>query len=90
MTKKEIFEITNSNSVSSNIMEEVVQDLVRDNPEIDYTRINQDEDPELVNMLLKSQAPTITPFFIGFSNGKVTGGISGIVSKQDLLNIVDA
>ncbi len=89
MTRKEIFEITNTSSVTSEVMEPIIKDLVTDNPDIDYTRINHDEEPELVKLLVSSQIPTISPFFVGMVDGKVAGSASGVVSKEDLENLVN-
>jgi hypothetical protein len=89
MTLKEIIEITNTSSVTSEVMEPIIKDFVTDNPEIGYTRINHDEEPELVKLLVSSQIPTISPFFVGMVDGKIAGGVSGVVSKEDLENLVN-
>ncbi len=89
MTLKEIIEITNTSSVTSEVMEPIIKDLVSDNPDIGYTRINHDEEPELVKLLVSSQIPTISPFFVGMIDGKVNGSVAGVVSKEDLENLVN-
>lgn len=89
MTRKEIIEITNTSSVTSEVMQPIIEDLVANNPDIDYTRINHDEEPDLVRSLVSSQIPTISPFFVGMVDGKIAGTTSGVVSEQDLKSLVN-
>jgi hypothetical protein len=88
MTQKEIIEFSNKDSKASAIMEPIIQDFLKDNPEVSYSRINYDEDPDIVKMFIKSQAPTISPFFVSFKNGKAQGSAAGIISKEELSNII--
>jgi thioredoxin-like negative regulator of GroEL len=88
MTQKEIIEFSNKNSQASVAMEPVIKKLLEENPEVSYSRVNYDEDPDLIKMLIASQPPTIAPFFISFNNGKAVGSAAGIVSKEELKNIL--
>jgi thioredoxin-like negative regulator of GroEL len=88
MTQKEIIEFSNTNSHASQAMEPVIKEFLRENPDVSYARVNYDEDPDIVKMFIKSQAPTISPFFVSFVNGKAHGSASGILSKEDLGSIV--
>jgi thiol-disulfide isomerase/thioredoxin len=88
MTHKEIIEFSNTTSHASQAMEPVVEELLKENPDISYTRINYDEDPDMIKAIISSQAPTISPFFVSFKDGKAVGSVAGLVSKEDLINIV--
>jgi thioredoxin-like negative regulator of GroEL len=88
MTQKEIIEFSNKSSQASVVMEPVIQEFLKENPGVSYSRVNYDEDPDLIKMLIKSQPPTIAPFFISFSDGKAVGSAAGIVSKEELRKIL--
>lgn len=88
MTQKEIIEFSNRNSQASVVMEPVIKEFLAENPGVFYTRVNYDEDPDLIKALIASQPPTIAPFFISFSDGKAVGSAAGIVTKEDLKKIL--
>jgi thioredoxin-like negative regulator of GroEL len=88
MTQKEIIEFSNSTSVASQAMQPIIEEFLKENPNISYSRVNYDEDPDIVKMLISSQAPTIAPFFVSFHDGKATGSAAGIVSKDELRKII--
>jgi thioredoxin-like negative regulator of GroEL len=88
MTQKEIIEFSNKSSQASVAMEPVIQEFLKENPGVSYSRINYDEEPELIKILISAQPPTIPPFFVSFSNGKAVGSTSGIVSKEELKKIL--
>lgn len=89
MTQKEIIEFSNKDSKASEVMEPVIQEFLKENPDVSYSRVNYDEDPDLIKMLIASQPPTIAPFFISFADGKAVASTAGIVSKEDLAKIVN-
>jgi len=89
MTQKEVIEFSNSGSKASLAMEPVVEEFLKENPSVSYTRINYDEDPDLIKLIISSQAPTISPFFVSFADGKAVGSAAGIVSKEDLAKIIE-
>ena len=89
MTQKEVIEFSNTTSKGSVVMEPVIEEFLKENPEVSYTRINYDEDPDLLKAIISSQAPTISPFFVSFRDGQAVGSIAGVVSKEDLKKIID-
>lgn len=88
MTQKEVIEFSNAGSRASLAMQPVVEEFLKENPDVSYTRINYDEDPDLIKLIISSQAPTISPFFVSFNDGKAVGSAAGIVSKEDLTKII--
>lgn len=88
MVQKEIVEFSNTASQASLAMQPVIKEFLEENPDISYTRVNYDEDPDIVKLLIKSEPPTISPFFVSFNDGRAKGSIAGIVSKEDLKKII--
>ena len=88
MVSKELIEFSNSDSQTSVAMESVIEKILEDNPDVSYVRVNYDEDPDLVKAIIASQPPTISPFFVGFTDGKISGSAAGIVSAQELTKIL--
>jgi thioredoxin-like negative regulator of GroEL len=84
MTHKEVIEFSNAGSKASEAMEPVVQEFLKENPDVSYTRVNYDEDPDLLKAIISSQAPTISPFFVSFKDGRAVGSAAGMVSKEEL------
>jgi thioredoxin-like negative regulator of GroEL len=87
MTKKEVIEFSNLGSKASEAMEPVVREFLKENPDVSYTRVNYDEDPDLLKAIISSQVPTISPFFVSFKDGKAVGSAAGLVSKEDLTSL---
>lgn len=88
MTTKEIIEFSNSNSHASESMKDVVAKLLAANPDLSYIRVNYDEDPDLIKSIIASQPPTISPFFVAFTDGKVSKSVAGIVSIEELEDLI--
>jgi thioredoxin-like negative regulator of GroEL len=84
MTHKEVIEFSNTGSKASQAMEPILEAFLKENPDVSYMRVNYDEDPDLIKAIISSQAPTISPFFVSFKDGKAVGSAAGLVSKQDL------
>lgn len=89
MVSKEIIEFSNSYSKASSAMQDIVREMLKENPDVSYTRVNYDEDPDLVKAIMAAQPPTISPFFVGFTDGKMSGSVAGVVSAQDLTKLVN-
>ena len=90
MVSKEIIEFTNKDSEISKTMEPIVEELVVSNPDINYTRVNEEDEPELRKIVISSKEAINHPCFIGIVNGKVSGISSGItLSKEDLKSLVN-
>lgn len=89
MVSKEIIEFTNKDSEISKNMQSIVEDLVSDNPDISYTRVNEEDEPELRKLVISSKQAVNHPCFIGIVDGKVSGVSSGMkLSKEDLKSLV--
>lgn len=88
MTQKEIIEFSNSKCVTSTAMEPIVKEVLEQNPDVSYTRINYDEEPDLVKSMIASQPPTISPFFVSFFDGKIHGSTAGLVSAHELSKLL--
>ena len=88
MTQKEIIEFSNSKCATSIVMEPVIKEFLEQNPDISYARINYDEEPDLVKSMIASQAPTISPFFVSFFDGKIYGSAAGLISADELLKLL--
>jgi hypothetical protein len=90
MVSKEIIEFTNKDSEISKTMEPVVEELVSHNPDISYTRINEEDEPELRKLIINSKQAVNHPCFVGLVGGKISGMSSGMtLSKQDLESLVN-
>jgi hypothetical protein len=88
MTTKEIIEFSNSNSHASESMKDVVAKLLAANPDLSYIRVNYDEDPDMVKAIIASQPPTISPFFVTFTDGKMSKSLAGIASIEELEDLI--
>lgn len=84
MVSKEVIEFTNTDSKESQSLQPLVKAAAEENPEVTYTRINYDEDPDIVKSLISSQPPTISPFFVSFIDGKAVASAAGLVSAEEL------
>lgn len=90
MVSKEIIEFTNKDSEISKVMEPIVEELITSDPEIGYTRINEEDEPELRKLVINSKEALNHPCFVGLVGGKVSGISSGMtLSKEDLKSLVD-
>lgn len=89
MVSKEILEFTTSESEISKTMEPVIQNVIDDNPDIAYTRIDEDQEPEIRKLIVNSKNPISHPCFVGLKDGKVSGIASGELSKAELKSLVD-
>lgn len=83
-----MIEFSNTNSAASESMKEVVQKLLEANPDLSYIRVNYDEDPDLVKAIIASQPPTISPFFVTFTDGKMSKSLAGVASIEELENLI--
>jgi thioredoxin-like negative regulator of GroEL len=84
MVSKEVIEFSNKYSEASDALQPLVQEAIKDNPEVSYTRINYDEDPDMIKALISSQPPTISPFFVSFVDGRVVSSAAGLISAEEL------
>lgn len=69
-------------------MESVIKEILEQNPDISYARINYDEEPDLVKSMIASQPPTISPFFVSFFDGKMSGSAAGLISADELSKLL--
>lgn len=88
MTYKEILEIDHVPSSQDSPAKPIIDEMIKEDSDLTYMKINHDEDPWIVKMFVSSLAPTQMPMFIGFVDGRISGSVSGSVSKQDLKDII--
>jgi hypothetical protein len=88
MTHKEILEIDYTSSSEESPAKPIIDEMLSEDSDLTYMKINHDEEPWIVKMFVSSLAPTATPMFIGFVDGRISGSVSGLVSKQDLSSII--
>lgn len=88
MTHKEILEIDSTPSASDSSVKPIIDEMLEEDSDLTYMKINHDDDPWIVKMFVSSLAPTQTPMFIGFVDGRISGTASGRVSKEDLSNLI--
>jgi thioredoxin-like negative regulator of GroEL len=88
VSKKEIVEFSNKDSVASEAMKQVVEELLQANPDLSYIRVNCDDEPDLVKTIIASQPPTVSPFFVSFKDGRMSKSIAGIASIEDLEELI--
>ncbi len=67
----------------------MIEQYMQSNPEIDYVKLESVDDSYLIKTIIPSRPPIVSPFFIGLVDGKINGTASGMISEQDLSNIVD-
>jgi thioredoxin-like negative regulator of GroEL len=89
MVQKEIIEFSTSTSEGSKAMKPIIDEILKDNSELSYSRVDYDKEMDLMRSLISSQPPTVTPFFVVFNDGKPSGSISGVVSEEDLKDIIN-
>lgn len=90
MVSKEIIEFTNKDSEISKVMEPIVEELIVSDPEISYTRVNEEDEPELRKIIINSKEAVNHPCFVGIVGGKISGMSSGMtLTKEDLRSLVD-
>lgn len=89
MTKKEIVHIYENGSKTSEALEPMIEQYMQSNPDIDYVKLESVDDSFLIKTIIPSRPPIVSPFFIGIVDGKINGTASGMISEQDLSDIVD-
>jgi hypothetical protein len=90
VVSKEIIEFTNKDSEISKVMEPIVEELISSDPEISYTRVNEEDEPNLRKLIVVSKQAIHHPCFVGLVGGKISGMSSGMtLSKEDLKSLVD-
>lgn len=81
---REIIEFTNTNSEDSKRSAPLIQNYLKSHPELIYTRVNEDEEPELRSMIITSKAAIIHPCFVSLENGRPLKMHSGELTETDL------
>jgi len=85
---KEILELITNKQAKTPEEIKMIEDYLKDHPDVTYTLINEDEDPDMRKLLLSSQPPTAHPCFIGLVDGKVMGVQTGSISGSDIDNLL--
>jgi thiol-disulfide isomerase/thioredoxin len=86
---KEIVHFTTTNSAICDQMKPAIEKLLSQCPDINYTKINVDEDAALFNFYSSKYALPYFPAFLGLVDGKVQDGHLGFASSLILEALVN-
>jgi len=87
---KELLHITHPDSTGCKQMEEVINKLITENPEIKYSKVSSEEDPQLYGYYIKKYGlPTIFPIFLGLVDGLMQDGHIGTAPELILESLVN-
>ena len=81
---REIIEFTKTTSEESRRSAPIIKDYLDKHPSVGYSRINEDEEPELRSLIVTSKSPVVHPCFVGLEDGKVIKTHSGEITEEDL------
>lgn len=81
---REIIEFTNTSSEESRRGAPIIMDYISKHPDVGYSRINEDEEPEIRSLIVTSKAPVVHPCFVSLEDGKVVKTHSGEITSEDL------
>lgn len=70
-------------------MEPVIAKMLAENPDIQYTKINVNDDPSLYSFYSSKYTLTHCPAFLGLVDGKVQDGHMGFASSLILEALVN-
>ena len=85
---KEIIHFTMTDSTACELMVPVIEDLLAHNPDIQYTKINVDEDNSLFDYYGRKYNLTYCPAFLGLIDSKVHDGHLGVGTRLVLESLV--
>jgi thiol-disulfide isomerase/thioredoxin len=86
---KEIIHFTITGSTVCEEMAPVIADLINNNADIKYTKINIDEDRQLFDYYGKKYSLTHCPAFLGLVDGNVQDGHLGSGTRLILESLVN-
>lgn len=87
---KELIHITHPQSTSCKEMANIINKLIKENPEIKYSKINSETDVKMYTYYTKKYGlPAIFPIFIGLVDGAMQDGHVGIASQLILKSLVN-
>ena len=86
MTQKEILEI---NLQRSDVTEEIpaeIDKILSEDPEIIYTKLNYEDDSNLIKSIVSSSQPITSPFFLALRDGKVFNSFTNpsLITNSDI------
>lgn len=86
MTQKEILEI---NLQRSDVTEEIpaeIDKILSEDPEIIYTKLNYEDDLNLIKSIVSSSQPITSPFFLALRDGKVFNSFTNpsLITNSDI------
>jgi len=86
MTQKEILEI---NLQRSDVTEEIpaeIDKILSEDPEIIYTKLNYEDDLNLIKSIVSSSQPIASPFFLALRDGKVFNSFTNpsLITNSDI------
>ena len=83
MTNKEIIEFNKSDNRVSD-----AGPVLELDPDLNYVRVNEDEDPDIRKIIGASQAPVNYPCFIAMVDGKIKAIASGELPASDIKSLL--
>lgn len=69
-------------------MEPIIEEFIKENKDVKYTKINIEEDRELFDYYNKKYRVMSVPTFLGLEDGKVIDGHVGVASKFVLKSLL--
>jgi len=86
MTQKEILEI---NLQRSDVTEEIpaeIDKILSEDPEIIYTKLNYEDDSNLIKSIVSSSQPIASPLFLALRDGKVFNSFTNpsLITNSDI------
>lgn len=86
---KELVHFTRPDSVVCASMERVINKVIKNNPDIKYTKVDVTTDPELYEYYAKKYPIHFCPSFLGIVDGKVQDGHVGEATELILESLVN-
>jgi hypothetical protein len=71
MTQKEIIEINLQRPIDQDDTPPKIDEILSEDPEIIYTRLNYEDDSDVIKSIVNSGQPIASPFFLALRDGKV-------------------
>tara|TARA_B110000503_G_scaffold24933_1_gene39267 strand:+ start:1649 stop:1915 length:267 start_codon:yes stop_codon:yes gene_type:complete len=85
---KELIHFTQPNSEACDAMEPIIKKLIKENPEIKYTKIDVSVDVTMFEYYASKYPINYCPAFLGLVDGKVQDGHVGATSQMVLESLV--
>lgn len=86
MTQKEILEISLQRSDVTEEIPAEIDKILSEDPEIIYTKLNYEDDSNLIKSIVSSSQPIASPFFLALRDGKVFNSFTNpsLITNSDI------